>query len=398
MVLATGCLLPASVAKGSPPEGVKPLPTPKIRIIRGCDFRFWPTGVGIEIRNEFTTGELLVVAVFRGSSAHKRGVRVNDVITDVIRETDSWGDALPRVEKTSTKNLGIEKATDLIRGKPGTKLRFMIRREGVKAPFAVDIERTGHSPESVYGHRRKDNAEWDFMIDPKSKIGYVRLSEFSRNTYRDLVPALDDLEKQGVKGLVFDLRSNRGGLLETAIKVTDLFIDDGLIASIRPRGGPRRWVDFFGTRAGSRLGFPMACLVNGETASGSEIVAAALQDHKRARLFGERTVGKGSLQNIEDIEVTHAMTGKVLRGEIKYTTATFGRLNGKNLDRDTAVEADEWGVTPDEVIALTAWERRAIAEKWNRDRSVARKETGRVEDRQLEAALIYLRGRIEKGK
>jgi carboxyl-terminal processing protease len=180
--------------------------------------------------------------------------------------------------------------------------------------------------------------------------------------------------------------------------VADLFIDDGLIVSIRPRGGPRQWAMFNGVSAGSRLDFPMACLVNGRTASGSEIVAASLQDHERARLFGERTVGKGSVQNIEDIVVIDPKTGQELRGEIKYTTATFGRPNGKNLDRDTAVDADEWGVKPDVVIALMAWERRALAEKWDRDRSVRRKDTRRIEDRQLDAALKYLRARIERGK
>ena len=384
VLLATGSLT------GSPPAAMT-------RSIHHTSYQPW-YGIGVEIRNEARSGELLIVTVIKGSPAHKAGIRVGDVIGEMVRDVDSWGVRLPRTETISTKNLGVKKAVDLILGKEATRLRLMIRREGVNAPFGVDLTRGRVEFESILGYKRKDGANWDYMIDPKSKIGYVRLSNFSHNTYRDLVAAVDELKKQGVKGLVFDLRSNPGGLLDSAIEVTDLFTDDGLIATIRPRGGPRRWAIFCGTSAGSRLDFPMACLVNGETASVSEIVAAALQDHKRGRLFGERTVGKGSVQNIEDIEVIDPKTNQKLRGEIKYTTATFGRPNGKNLDRDTADERDEWGVTPDEVIAITPRERRALAEQRDRDRSVTRKDTGRGEDRQLDAGLKYLRARIAAAK
>ena len=114
------------------------------------------------------------------------------------------------------------------------------------------------------------------------------------------------------------------------------FVEDGPIVSIRPRGEPRHWVHFNGLRRRSLLDFPMACLVNGQTASGSEILAAALQDHKRARLFGERTVGKGSVQNIEDIVVIDPKTGQELRARSSTPPRRSWRPNGKNLDRDTA--------------------------------------------------------------
>ena len=109
----------------------------------------------------------------------------------------------------------------------------------------------------------------------------------------------------------------------------------------------------------------MVCLVNGYSASGSEIVSAALQDHDRAKIFGERSYGKGSVQNIEDFEVTDPKTGKPLKkAEIKYTTATFWRPNGKNLNKSSTAGKDDdvWGVTPDKIIKLTAKERRDLAE------------------------------------
>src|SRR5262249_29154375 len=140
-------------------------------------------------------------------------------------------------------------------------------------------------------------------------------------------------KREGVKGMILDLRFNPGGLLDVAIKITDLFIDDGLIVSIRPRGGQLRATRFNGRSAGSMLDFPMVCLVNGYSASGSEIVSAALQDHNRAVIIGERSYGKGSVQNLRDFEVVDAKTGEVKKAEIKLTTASFWRPNGQNLNK-----------------------------------------------------------------
>src|SRR5207237_1514097 len=150
-----------------------------------------------------------------------------------------------------------------------------------------------------------------------------------------------------IKGSVLDLRFNPGGLLDSAVKISDLFIDDGLIVSVRPRVG--RETRFTGFREGSLLDFPMVCMVNGMSASGSEIVSAALQDHKQAYIVGERSYGKGSVQNIQRYE----------DGEIKLTTASFWRPSNKNLNKSSTSgkDEDEWGVTPDKVVSLTAKER-----------------------------------------
>src|SRR5262249_5186169 len=140
-------------------------------------------------------------------------------------------------------------------------------------------------------------------------------------------------------------------------QITDLYVDDGLIVEIRPRGMPPTRLP--GKREGSMLDFPMVCLVNGYSASGSEIVSAALQDHKRALIIGERRYGKGSVHSIIGNE----------GGEIKLTTATFWRPSGKNLNKATAgksggpgTDDDVWGVMPDRVIKLERKEREDLAE------------------------------------
>jgi carboxyl-terminal processing protease len=358
------------------------------------------TGIGIQIRKDAASDELLVVTPIKGSPAYKKGIQAGDIITEVVRDVDSEGKPLPKTERTPTKGMTTNAAVKIILGQPDTKVGIMVRREGVKEPFLVEINRGRVEVESILGYKRKDNADWEYMIDPQSKIGYIRMSSFARTTYRDLEAAVDELKKQGVKGLVFDLRFNPGGLLDSAIKVTDLFVDDGLIVSIRPRGGPQREAKFNGRSPGSLLDFPMVCLVNGYSASGSEIVSAALQDHNRAMIFGERSYGKGSVQNIEDFEVTDPKTGKPLKAEIKYTTATFWRPNGKNLNKSSTAGKDDdvWGVTPDKVIKLTAKERRDLAEHQRNSETIEPKGKSKLkkfEDRQLDAALEYLRGQIK---
>jgi len=358
------------------------------------------TGIGIQIRKDASSDELLVVTPIKGSPAYKAGFQAGDIITEVIRDVDSAGNPLPKTETTPTKGLGVNKAVKLILGQENTKVRLKIRREGTKEPFILEVIRGRVEVESILGVRRKDNAEWDFVIDPKSKIGYIRMSSFARNTYRDLEIAMQELKRQGVKGLVFDLRFNPGGLLESAIKVTDLYVDDGLIVSIRPRGGIARESRFNGRHTGSLLDFPMVCLVNGYSASGSEIVSAALQDHDRAKIFGERSYGKGSVQNIRDFEVIDPKTGETKKAEIKLTTATFWRPNGKNLNKASTSGKDDdvWGVTPDKIIKLTGKERRDLAEHQRNSETIEPKGKSKLKefkDRQLDAALEYLRGQIK---
>jgi carboxyl-terminal processing protease len=202
---------------------------------------------------------------------------------------------------------------------------------------------------------------------------------------------MNDLVDQGVRGFVLDLRFNPGGLLQSAVDITDLYIDDGLIVSIRPRVG--RENRYMGKHRNSLLDFPMVCMVNGYSASGSEIVSAALQDHNRAVIVGERSYGKGSVQNIQNFD----------GGEIKLTTASFWRPNGRNLNKSSTAGKDEdtWGVTPDKVIKLSRKEREDLAEYQHNTEIIQRKDRPsksakpEFKDRQLETALEYLRDQIK---
>ncbi len=360
-------------------------------------------GIGVHIRKDLASDQLLVVTPIKDSPAYKAKMMAGDLITTIIREVDNEGNPLNPPEIIPTKGMPINKAVKLIQGTEGTKVKLTIQREGVQKPFDIEITRGSIEVESVLGARRKKNDDWDFVIDHKHKIGYIRLSSFARNSYRDMEIVMSELMKQDIQGFVLDLRFNPGGLLNVAIDITDLFIDDGLIVSIRPRGGQTREVRFNGRHEGSLLDFPMVCLVNGFSASGSEIVSAALQDHKRAVIIGERSYGKGSVQNIKDFEVVDSKSGDTLKAEIKLTTASFWRPNGKNLNKASTGGKDdeEWGVTPDKVIKLTTKERRDLAEYQRNLETIERPDrrdkatSNNFTDRQLDAALEYLRGQIK---
>lgn len=358
------------------------------------------TGIGIQIRKDAKTNALLVVTPIKGSPAYKMGLQAGDLIKQVIREVDSDGAPLNPPETIDTTKIGLNAAVKKILGQEGTKVKIEITR-GQQKPFFVEITRGKVEIESVMGIKRKATDDWEYVIDPKYKIAYVRLTSFARNTYRDLENVMTELKGQGVKGMILDMRFNPGGLLDVAIKVTDLFIDDGAIVSIRPRGGQLREQRFNGRHAGSLLDFPMVCLVNGYSASGSEIVSAALQDHNRAVVIGERSYGKGSVQNIRDFEVVDPKTGEVKKAEIKLTTASFWRPNGNNLNKaSTGGKDDEvWGVMPDKTIKLTPKERRDLAEHQHDLETIeppgAKDKVKEFKDRQLDAALEYLRGQIK---
>ncbi len=232
------------------------------------------------------------------------------------------------------------------------------------------------------------------MIDEKNKIGYIRLTVFADNSAADLFKVMDELTKKGIKGFILDLRFNPGGLLDSAVDISDLFIEDGRIVSIRPRGKPEYK---FNSKLKVHLtNFPMVCLVNGGSASGSEIVSACLQDHGRAYVMGERSYGKGSVQTIQEYE----------GGSLKYTIATFWRPSDKNLNKLSTQgrDEDEWGVMPDKVIKLNRKERDDLAEhqrdleiiqRKDKDRPMPKETKPEFKDRQLDAAVEYLRGQLK---
>jgi C-terminal peptidase prc len=350
------------------------------------------TGIGIQIRKDTNRDMLQVISPIKDSPAYKVGIKAGDVITQIKREMDSKGKPLDPPEVISTKGLRLDEAVKKILGKENTKVKLTIERKGEPKPMEFEITRGLVEVETILGARRKDDDNWDYWIDHQNKIAYVRVTTFANNTARDLYHVLQNLSKKGINGFILDLRFNPGGLLSSAVQISDMFIDDGVIVSIRPRVGKER--SFSGEHDGSFLNFPMVCLVNGGSASGSEIVSACLQDHHRAIIMGERSFGKGSVQNIQNFE----------GGRLKLTTASFWRPSGKNLNKSSTSgkEDDEWGVTPDKgfTLSLSGKEREELAEHQHdleiiRAGQGAAKEKNNYTDKQLDKALEYLREQIK---
>jgi carboxyl-terminal processing protease len=237
----------------------------------------------------------------------------------------------------------IDAAVQRIKGRAGTSVQLSIRHAGQTDVEDFHIDREVIQIETVLAMRRKTNGNWDFMLDPKRRIGYIRITAFGRATTDELKHALEELKQQKLRGLVLDLRFNPGGLLGAAIRVADLFVAEGRIVTVTGRNTPRR--EFNAQQAGTFDGFPIAVLVNRFSASASEIVAACLQDHDRAIIVGQRTWGKGSVQNVIQLEGG--------RSALKLTTSRYLRPNGHDIHRFPDAGADvPWGVLPDEGMAV----------------------------------------------
>jgi carboxyl-terminal processing protease len=252
------------------------------------------------------------------------------------------GDLILKIDGKSTEHMAEFDAVDLIQGEPGQKVVLTVLHEGAKKETDIEIVRTEIHVPTVMGDLRKPDklAEWDYLIDKENKIGYVRVTSFSDTTAADLHAALQALKSEGARGLVIDLRTNPGGLLRSAVEICGMFLNEGRIVSTKGRNQAEETYDAKGNALfGSKESLPLVILINRFSASASEIVAAALQDHDRAVIVGERSYGKGSVQNIIEME-NHTSA-------LKLTTASYWRPNGKNIHRfPDSKDTDEWGVKP----------------------------------------------------
>jgi carboxyl-terminal processing protease len=305
------------------------------------------------------------------------------------------GDAILKIDGKSTDGMRLTDAVALIQGEPGTKVTLTVRSEDGKTRD-VPLERARIQVRSVLGDRRKgDGKSWDFMWDHQEKIGYLRLTGFGKNTVSEMKEALEELRKQGMRGLVLDLRSNPGGLLKSAKEVSNLFLEKGLIVSIKGDNQDEEayHADRHEAVLGKDSGVPMAVLINRYSASASEIVAACLQDHHRAIVVGERSYGKGSVQNV--IPLTRG------QGALKLTTAYYWRPSGKMVHREKdARDSDDWGVIPDIVVSLSREERMAYNRARN-ERDILRdhkdpKKVPPFEDKVLNRAVEVLKEKLRK--
>ena len=286
-------------------------------------------GIGIQVSVEPKTRNLMVMTPLPGTPAYKAGIRAGDHIIEI--------------DGKATADFGfgheMEKAVEMMRGKPGETVSVKIQHIGAPNPETLEIVRAVIKTPTVLGDHYDSDGNWSFLMEGEDKIGYIRLTNFARNSVEEFHDALEQLKKEGMKGLVLDLRFNPGGLLSAATAISDFFIASGVIVSTKGRNTEEQV--FKAHRAGTYSGFPMVVLVNRFSASASEIVSACLQDHKRAIIVGERTYGKGSVQNVIPLE-----GGKTA---LKLTTASYHRPSGKNIHRlPKATEKDEWGVMPNE--------------------------------------------------
>jgi carboxyl-terminal processing protease len=265
-------------------------------------------GLGIEVTMD-KDGFVKVVAPMDDTPAARAGVKA--------------GDTVIRLNDKAVKGMTLNEAVRTMRGRPGSDITLTIVREGESSPLKIRITRAVIKLQSV---KQK-------MLEPG--YGYVRITNFQIRTDQDLVAALRALEQENkgpLKGLILDLRNNPGGVLTSSIEVSDLFLDNGLIVYTEGRMPESR--QRFSAKPGDAMrGAPLVVLVNGGSASASEIVAGALQDHRRAVIMGTKTFGKGSVQTM--LRVSGG-------GALKLTTARYYTPKGRSIQAQ--------GIVPDILV------------------------------------------------
>jgi carboxyl-terminal processing protease len=259
------------------------------------------TGIGIHITMQ--DGFVTVISPIEDTPAYKAGIIARDKII--------------KVDGKPTRDL--RKAVNMMRGPKGTKVVVTILREGVKKPLEFELVRDVIPIQSVKS------------MNVRPGYGYIRLSNFTGTTTDELIKALEKMETATVplKGLILDLRNNGGGLLNQSIKVADLFLDEGAILSIKGRNKKNTKV-FSATRSIVKRNYPMVVLINGGSASASEIVAGALQDHRRAVILGTTSFGKGSVQTVETLRDGSGLKLTIAR----YYTPNDRSIQAKGIEPD----------------------------------------------------------------
>ena len=266
--------------------------------------RFVGTGMEISVKG----GVLHVISPLDGSPAHEAGIRPGDVIL--------------RIDGTVTKDTTLADAVQKLRGEPGSRVTLTLAREDEPKPFDVTVERRAVAAKGIREAKRLEDG-----------TAYVRIAEFQKNTAADFKRALEALGPHGGRGLILDLRNNPGGLLEAAVDVAENFIPKGgVIVATRGKIKSKNR-EFVSHRPDPARPGPIAVLVNRGSASGSEILAGALQDHGLARVFGRKTYGKGCVQTLTALPDGSA---------VRITTSLYYTPKGRLIH--------EIGITPDETV------------------------------------------------
>ena len=344
-------------------------------------------GIGAEVTIE--NNRLHIVTPLEDSPAWNAGVMAGDTVLEI--------------DGTDTLDMPINDAIKLLKGPAGTDVTIRVRHASGEE-VDITITRDRIEVQTVRGFDRDAEHRYAFWLDAEKKIGYVRLTQFSERTADEFTQVLRELKDQGMQALVLDLRFNPGGLLEAAVQISDLFLDEGeTIVSVRGRVVPEQV--FKATSKTLLPDLPIVVLANPFSASASEIVAGALADNERALFVGERTFGKGSVQQIKMLDGG--------QGALKITNAYYYLPSGRNIHRRDKAEGEPWGVDPTEgaYVPLDAEGRRAMLEA-RRDRDVVDADNGsadgpavtpqflreQLKDPQLAAALEALLGRGADGQ
>ena len=276
-------------------------------------------GLGIEISKQ-KDGFIEVISPIEGTPADRAGIMARDLIVKICptEVPESWEE-----DCRSTKRMTLYEAVSLMRGKRGTQITIKIFRDGFSEPQSFDVVRDIVKVVSVSGK----------MLEPG--YGYVKVRVFQESSVDELAKALVEIHAEAeepLEGLVLDLRNNPGGLLDQAVRIADLWLSEGLIVYTQGRRENQRQ-DFLAHHEGTEPDYPIAVLVNGGSASASEIVAGALQDQRRALIVGQETFGKGSVQTVFPLEGDHGL---------RLTTALYYTPSGRSIQ--------EVGITPDIVV------------------------------------------------
>ncbi len=287
-------------------------------------------GVGISIiKNK--AGEIEVVTPLEDTPAFRNGIQAGDVIT--------------KVDGVEIKSYSLNKVVDTITGLPDTPVTLTVRRGDSEIEFPLVRSRV--KIQSVKGWERRPDESWNHWADEENKIGYIRLTNFQKNTAEDLANVMSGLRAKGLKGLILDLRWNPGGLLDSAWQVSSLFLNrgDGVVSTKGRNQGEDQRLN--APSDGPYADVPLVVLVDEGSASASEIVSGAIRDNRRGTVIGERTFGKFSVQNLIPLSSSNA--------KLKITTSHYYLPSGASLHREPTSE--KWGVEPEIPIRLARWER-----------------------------------------
>ena len=347
-------------------------------------------GIGIWVDGPPRVERLRVVSPLVGTPAYRAGIQAGDLIL--------------AIDGVSTEGMTLEKSVVMMRGELGTEVNLQVLHPDSSEPVEIAVRRDTIRTESVKGDSRHEDDSWSYLLESDPRIGYVRITTFGDRTTGELSAAMNQLRTREARALVLDLRGCPGGLLTVAVDTCDLFLDQGRIVSTRERDQVRDIRDAVqGTEFDPDL--PLVVLIDRNSASASEIVAACLKDQQRAIVCGQRSWGKGSVQNIIELDDG--------RSALKLTTATYFRPNGKNIHRATREYQEEapeaWGVRPspgfkvsltdEQQIALfTARRKRDVVRNHNVGTGIRQPEQVTQEqpvDLQLQKALEYLREAIK---